>query len=48
MHLFFEEGIRGGVSYILKRYSRENNDHLRSCDLNKGSEHLTYLSFRPT
>ena len=47
MYLFFEEGIRGGVSYISKKYSKANNEYLKSDDLNKGSKHLTYLSFSP-
>ena len=28
MHLFFEKGMRGGVSYISKRYSTFNNKYL--------------------
>ena len=47
MYLFFEEGTRSGVSYISKNYSKANNYYLKSYDLNKGSKHLTYLSFSP-
>ena len=47
MYSFFEEGIRGEVSYISKKYSKANNDYLKTYDLNKGSKHLTYLSFSP-
>ena len=32
MYLFFEEGIRGVVSYIWKRYSKASNDYLKSYD----------------
>ena len=47
MYSFFEEGIRSEVSYISKKYSKANNDYLKSYDLNKGSKHLTYLFFSP-
>ena len=32
MHLFFEKDMRGGVSYISKRYSKAKNKYLKSCD----------------
>ena len=32
MYLFFEEGMRGGISYISKRYSKANNKYLKSYD----------------
>ena len=32
IYLFFKNGIRGGVSYISKRYSKSNNKHLKSYD----------------
>ena len=32
MHLFSEKGIRYGVSYISKRYSKTNNEYLKSFD----------------
>ena len=32
MHLFFEKRIRGGVSYISKRFNKANHKHLKSYD----------------
>ena len=32
MYLFFEKDMRGGVSYISKRYSKAKNKYLKSCD----------------
>ena len=32
MYIFFEKGMRGGVSYISNRHSKSNNKHLKSCD----------------
>ena len=32
MYLFFEKGMRGGVSYISKRYSKANKKYLKSYD----------------
>ena len=36
MYLLFEKGMRGGVSCICKRYSKANNDYLKS-------KHIIYL-----
>ena len=32
MYIFFEKGMRGGVSYIFNRYSQANNKYLKSYD----------------
>ena len=32
MYIFFEKGMRGGVSYFSNRHSKSNNKHLKSCD----------------
>ena len=29
MHIFFEKGIRGGISYNSNRYSKGNNRYLK-------------------
>ena len=43
MHLFIEKGMRGGISYIAKSYSKANNKYMQSYDANKPSEFITYL-----
>ena len=30
MHIFFEKGMRGGVTYISNRYTKVNNKYLKS------------------
>ena len=30
MLLFIEKGMRGGISYIAKRYSKANNNYMQS------------------
>ena len=43
MYLFFEKGMRGGVSYISKRYSQTNKKYLKSYDLKQESRYIIYL-----
>ena len=44
MYLFFQKGIIGSVSYILKRYNKGNNMHLKSYDPKRESKHIIYLN----
>ena len=43
MYIFFEKGMRGGVSYISNRYSKANNKYLKSYDPKQESKHIIYL-----
>ena len=43
MHLFIEKGMRGGISYTAKRYSKANNKYMQSHDANKPSKFLIDL-----
>ena len=43
MYIFFEEGIRGGISYIYKRCSKANNKYLKSYNPKQESKHVIYL-----
>ena len=43
MHLFIEKEMRAGISYIDKRYSKENNKYMQSYDCHKPSKFITYL-----
>ena len=33
MYFFVEKGMRGGISYIAKRYSKANNKYMKSYDI---------------
>ena len=53
MYLFLEKGMRGGISYISKRYSKkEENTDIMYCDANNlygwamGSNYLPYGGFK--
>ena len=43
MYLFIEKGLRGGISYIAKRYSKGNNKYTKNYDPKKPSKFITYL-----
>ena len=43
MYMFFEKGMRGGVSYVSNRYSKNNNKCLKSNDPKQESKHVIYL-----
>ena len=43
MNLFIEKGLRGGISYIAKRYSEANNKYMKNYDPTKPSIYISYL-----
>ena len=43
MHLFLKKGMKGGISYIAKRFSKTSNKYMQSYDANKPSRFITYL-----
>ena len=43
MYLFIEKGLRGGISYIAKRYAKANNKYMKDNDPTKLSKFITYL-----
>ena len=42
-YLFIEEGLRGRISYIAKRYAEANNKYINDYDLEKPSTFISYL-----
>ena len=42
-YLFIEKRLRGGNSYIAKRYSKVNNEYLNDYDSKKPSTFISYL-----
>ena len=43
MYLFIEKGLRGGISYIAKKYSQANNKYMKNYDPTKPSKFIEYL-----
>ena len=43
IYLFIKKGLRGGISYIAKRYSKANNKYMNDYDPKKPSKFITYL-----
>ena len=43
MCLMVHKGLRGGVSYIAKRYAKPNKKYLSDYDKDKEISHLMYL-----
>ena len=41
--LFIEKGIRGGISYVTKRYSKANNKYMKDYDSSEESKFMIYL-----
>ena len=42
-YLFIEKGLRGGISYIAKRYAKANNKYMNDYDPKKSSTFTSYL-----
>ena len=42
-YLFIEKGLRGGISYIAKKYAKANNKYMNDYDSKKLSKFITYL-----
>ena len=43
IHLFIEKGMRGGISYFAKRYSKANNENCPEYDKEKPEIYINYL-----
>ena len=43
MYISFDKGKRGRISYISNRYSKANNNYLKSYDPKQESKHIVYL-----
>ena len=43
MYLFTEKGLKRGISYITKRYSKVNNKYMNNYDPTKPSKYISYL-----
>ena len=43
MYLFFEKGIRGGISTITNRYAKANNKYMKFFNPDEISKYIQYL-----
>ena len=43
MHLFIEKGVRGGILYIAKRYSKANNKYMKDYYKRDWSKYIMYF-----
>ena len=43
MYLFIEKGLRGEISYIVKRYAKANNKYMKGYDPTKPSKYISYI-----
>ena len=43
IYIFIEKRLKGGISYIAKRHSEENNKYILYCDPTKPSIFIPYL-----
>ena len=42
-YLFIEKGLRGGISYIAKRYAKADSKYINNYDSKKQSTFISYL-----
>ena len=43
MYLFFEKGLRGGITYIAKRHNEANNKYVKNYDPRNPSKYIWYF-----
>lgn len=43
VHLFIEQGTRGGISMVSKRFAKANNAYVKDYDPNKPNNYISYL-----
>ena len=42
-YMFFEQGVRGGISYINQRFRKANNKYCSDYDKEKPEKYIIYL-----
>ena len=45
-YIFIEKGLRGGISYIAKRYAKANNKYMNDYDPKKQFTFISYLDMK--